>query len=62
MLTNARNLNSCILFSWEKSNVFALEKTLHFWQFNFVASKKSCTINHSRTERACLKMVKDGIA
>ena len=42
--------------------MFALEKTQHFGQFNFVAGTNSCTINHSRKERACLKMVKDGIA
>ena len=57
-----RDIGTPALFSWEKSNVFAQEKSNIFGQFNFVACKKSCTNNHSRIERACLKMVKDGIA
>ena len=61
MLTDARNLNSCIVFMGEEQRV-CIGENVTFWQFKFVACKKSCTINHRRIERACLKMVKDGIA
>ena len=37
--------------------MFALDKTQHFGQLNFVACKKLCMINQmlSGIERACLK-------
>ena len=61
MLKNARYLNSCIVFMGEEQRVCIGERNI-LGQFNCVACKKSCTNNHSRIERACLKMVKDGIA
>ena len=61
MFTNARKLNSCIVFMGEEQRV-CIGENVTFWHFNFVACKKSCTINQRRIERACLKMLKDGIA
>ena len=63
MLTNGINLNPCIVFMGEAEDQrVCFGENVTFWQFNFVACKKSGTINHSRRERACLRMVKDGIA
>ena len=61
MFTNAINLNPCIVFMGEDQRV-CMGENVTFWQLIFVACKKSCTINLSRIERACLRMVKDGIA
>ena len=61
MLTNARNLNSCIVFMGEEQRV-CIGENVTFLAIKFVACKISCTINNNRIEKAGLKMVKDGIA